>query len=1055
MTQNKTTTNTHSNFHSSGLRQKVDQLMDILYAGGVNNPMDSIEQISYLLFLRLLTERDEQLAALSKKYKRIFSGKWARYAWGNFVTLTGDQLFDSIRSAIENLHELPDLSDTGRLLFRRATLKIYDRPTLRAVIQSIHEMDLTEHDGADIKGDMYEYLLSKISMSGTNGQFRTPRHIIDLIVEVVDPKPGRRICDPACGTAGFLISAFNHILKQNTSKADLKTGKVTGDKLKPAQWKFLEQQAFTGFDNDANMIKIAILNLYLHKLEKANIVLHNPLTTTRGGTYPGPQYDCILANPPFSGKVQKESILSDLNHGINTRATELLFLKWFIDHLAHGGCAGVIVPEGIIFQSQKAYKRLRKMLVENYLWCVVSLPAGVFNPYSGVKTSILLMDKTLAKKTNKILFVKAKNDGFDLGAQRRPIDKNDLPKAGDFIKNYKLAVMSGKDIEDTDFAHTVEKSKIAESGDWNLSGERYKISEKLSTTKYPMATLDNVFTEIRNGKNVKQVDNAGKYRVTRIQTISNAEVDLKKTKWTSDEVEANYFMQYGDILFSHINSIEHLAKTAMWPNIEEKVVHGINLIRLRPNEKLIMPLYASYIMKSEPFINRAKSFAQKAVNQASIKSSDIKAMEIPLPPLEVQKAIVSEIDDYQKIIDGARQVVDNYKPTIKIDPDWPIVALGEVVKVNAMTIDPSVKYGEKEFVYIDITSVENGTGVVSFDKQIKGVEAPSRARRVVINRDVLLSTVRPNLKAFGYLSNVPENTIASTGFAVLTATNKVVPQFVYYQLFEEYLQKQMIDRMGKGAYPSINQKDVQELQIPLPSLPAQQEIVAQIEAEQQIVNANKKLIKIYDQKIKDKIAEVWGCGTSQAAVRATTPYKNDAAVICLLLQEMEKLQRPTTEFFIQKHIFVTKHHLHLPVNSRFHRKVAGPWSQELKRKAIHAAIKTNWLNWDKQGNLVRGPSFNKGLNHAAMVLGESAAQLAQLVKNLKGFGNNGLERWTTVLKVVEDFKETQQPITRSSIQREINNWPGKSLKEIFAEESVDYTITMMLKHNWLPPLNKS
>jgi len=416
MTQNKTTT--HTNFHSSGLRQKVDQLMDILYAGGVNNPMDSIEQISYLLFLRLLTERDEQLAALSKKYKRIFSGKWARYAWGNFVTLTGDELFDSIRSAIENLHELPDLSETGRLLFRRATLKIYDRPTLRAVIQSIHEMDLAEHNGADIKGDMYEYLLSKISMSGTNGQFRTPRHIIDFIVEVVDPKPDRRICDPACGTAGFLISAFNHILKQNTSKADLKAGNVTGDKLKPAQWKFLEQQAFTGFDNDANMIKIAILNLYLHKLEKANIDLHNPLTTTRGGTYPGPQYDCILANPPFSGKVQKESILSDLNHGINTRATELLFLKWFIDHLADKGRAGVIVPEGIIFQSQNAYKKLRKMLVDDYLWCVVSLPAGVFNPYAGVKTSVLLMDKTLAKKTNNILFVRIENDGFDLGAQR-------------------------------------------------------------------------------------------------------------------------------------------------------------------------------------------------------------------------------------------------------------------------------------------------------------------------------------------------------------------------------------------------------------------------------------------------------------------------------------------------------------------------------------------------------------------------------------------------------------------------------------------------------------
>jgi type I restriction enzyme M protein len=163
-----------TNFFSSGLRQKVDQLMDILWAGGVNNPMDSIEQISYLLFLRLLTEKDETLATLDKKYVRIFSGKWARFAWGNFVTLTGDNLFNSVLDAIESLHELPGLTDTGQLLFSRATLKVYDRPTLRAVVQGIHSLDLAAHNGHDFKGDMYEYLLSKLSASGTNGQFRTP-----------------------------------------------------------------------------------------------------------------------------------------------------------------------------------------------------------------------------------------------------------------------------------------------------------------------------------------------------------------------------------------------------------------------------------------------------------------------------------------------------------------------------------------------------------------------------------------------------------------------------------------------------------------------------------------------------------------------------------------------------------------------------------------------------------------------------------------------------------------------------------------------------------------
>ncbi len=420
------TKSTGTNFFSSGLRQKVDQLMNILWAGGVNNPMDSIEQCSYLLFLRLLTEKDETLAALDKKYQRIFSGKWSRFAWGNFVTLTGDSLFNAVRDAIEHLHELPGLSETGRTLFGRATLKIYDRPTLRAVIQGIHELDLAAHEGHDFKGDMYEYLLSKLSASGTNGQFRTPRHIIDLIVALVNPQPSQRIADPACGTAGFLISSFTHILRQHTKPADLKRGICDGALLKPAQWKFLEEQAFTGFDNDANMVKIAILNLYLHQLEKAHIELRNPLTTGFAGSYPGKLYDCILANPPFSGKVQDESILADLNYQLNTRATELLFLKWFIDHLAPGGRAGVIVPNGVLFGSTNAARTVRKILLDECdLQAVVTMPSGVFKPYAGVATAILIFQK--GGPTKSVWFYEMTADGYSLSDTRTPVDENDIP----------------------------------------------------------------------------------------------------------------------------------------------------------------------------------------------------------------------------------------------------------------------------------------------------------------------------------------------------------------------------------------------------------------------------------------------------------------------------------------------------------------------------------------------------------------------------------------------------------------------------------------------------
>ena len=457
----QTTTNS-SNFFSSGLRQKVDQLMNILWAGGVNNPMDSIEQCSYLLFLRLLSDKDETLASLDKKYIRIFSGKWSRYAWGNFVTLAGDELFDAVRNAIESLHELPGLTDTGKLLFSRATLKIYDRPTLRAVIQGINELDLAAHDGHDFKGDMYEYLLSKLSASGTNGQFRTPRHIIDLIVELVNPQPGQRICDPACGTAGFLISAFTHILRQNTKAADLKRGNIDGSMLKPAQWKFLEEQAFTGFDNDANMVKIAILNLYLHQLEKARIEHFNPLTTGFGGVYPGQRFDVILANPPFAGKVQDESILADLNFRLDTRATELLFLKWFIDHLTPGGRAGVIVPNGVLFGSTNAATKLREMLLtECDLQAVISLPSGVFKPYAGVATAALIFQK--GTPTKSVWFYDLTADGFSLDDKRAPIEGNDIP---DVLTKW-------PDREGGANSYRVAIEKIKEN-DWSLAAGRYK-----------------------------------------------------------------------------------------------------------------------------------------------------------------------------------------------------------------------------------------------------------------------------------------------------------------------------------------------------------------------------------------------------------------------------------------------------------------------------------------------------------------------------------------------------------------------------------------------------
>jgi type I restriction enzyme M protein len=450
------------NFHSSGIKQKIDQIINVLYAGGVNNPMDSIEQISYLLFLKILTEKNNQFLKLSKKYESIFIEKFKNCSWDFLIPLSGQELFTNTRDAIEKIYQLPKMSDIGKMLFNKATLKIMDPATLKVVMMIIEQMTSDLLSESDVKGDSYEYLLKLLSQSGNNGQFRTPRHIIDLIVKLVNPKSEETICDPACGTAGFLISAYDHIVSTNTSKEDIGKGFKSGDKLTSKQWKFLEEQAIWGFDNDINMVKIAILNLYLHKQEKANLNYKNTLTSIISGSYASRKFNVILANPPFAGKIQKESIHEDLTVGFNTRATELLFLKWIADHLKDKGRAGVIVPNGVLFGSTNAHKSIREILLTKCnLQAVISLPSGVFKPYSGVATSVLIFEKN--KTTEKVWFYEMENDGFSLDDKRAAIEANDIL---DIIKKW-------KDKKESEKSFLVKLKEIKDNN-WSLSANLYK-----------------------------------------------------------------------------------------------------------------------------------------------------------------------------------------------------------------------------------------------------------------------------------------------------------------------------------------------------------------------------------------------------------------------------------------------------------------------------------------------------------------------------------------------------------------------------------------------------
>ncbi len=612
-------------------KRKIDSARDIL-VGKVPDPKSQVEQITIALIYKFMDDMDKQAEEWGGKAS-FFTGEFEKYAWSKIFDprLGGFDLIAMYGDALAKMNQNPNIPQLFRDIFKNAYLPYRDPETLKSFLKQIDEFT---YDHSERLGDAFEYLLSVLSSQGDAGQFRTPRHIIDFIVEVVDPKKNETVLDPACGTAGFLISSYRHILQANTEKKN-------GDRLTNAEKKRLLRN-FVGYDISPDMVRLSLVNMYLHGFSDPKIHEYDTLTSEERWNETA---DVMLANPPFMSP--KGGIRPHKRFSIKAKRSEVLFVDYIAEHLNPNGRAGVIVPEGIIFQSQNAYKQLRKMLVENYLWCVVSLPAGVFNPYSGVKTSILLMDKTLSKKTNKILFVKIEHDGFDLGAQRRPIGKNDLPQALECIKDYKLAIMNGKDIDDTDIAHAVEKEKIAESGDWNLSGERYRASRRPISLRFEEVELGRV-VEILDSlrKPIKKADRtAGQYPYYGATGILDYVADYifderlvlvgeDGAKWSAGEKTA------------------FIAEGKYWVNNHAHV--------LRPMPNKLIDTYLVALLTCLDLNEYITGVTVPKLNQQRLRS-----IKIPLPPLDVQKAIVAEIDGYQKIVDANKKMIEMYEQKIK------------------------------------------------------------------------------------------------------------------------------------------------------------------------------------------------------------------------------------------------------------------------------------------------------------------------------------------------------------------------------------------------------
>ena len=461
----------------SDTKRRIDTARDIL-VGKVPDPKSQVEQITIALIYKFMDDMDAESEELGGK-RKFFTGDFGRYGWAKVMSpgLGGHEMLGLYAEGITKMPENPGIPALFREIFKNAYLPYRDPETLKSFLKIIDEFS---YDHSERLGDAFEYLLSVLGSQGDAGQFRTPRHIIDFMVEIIDPKKTETVLDPACGTAGFLISSYKHILKANVDASGSST-------LTPDEKGRLAQN-FKGYDISPDMVRLSLVNMYLHGFTDPHIYEYDTLTSEdRWNEFA----DVILANPPFMSP--KGGIKPHKRFSIQAKRSEVLFVDYMAEHLTPTGRAGIIVPEGIIFQGQTAYRDLRKMLVENALVAVVSLPAGCFNPYSGVKTSILILDKSLARHSDTIAFFKADNDGFGLGAQRRAFDKNDLPQVKAELNAYLHALRIHQPTADVRpiCGLIVEKKKITANGDCNLSGERYR-EGTTRTTRYPIVQLREV-----------------------------------------------------------------------------------------------------------------------------------------------------------------------------------------------------------------------------------------------------------------------------------------------------------------------------------------------------------------------------------------------------------------------------------------------------------------------------------------------------------------------------------------------------------------------------------
>ena len=826
---------------SNDTRKIIDDARDTL-VGQIPVPMMQCQQITLALTYKFMSDDDETAVGLGGR-PHYFTGELEAYSWDKIMSrrLDDTQRSELYRAGLGVLQESDSMPIVFSEIFKDAVVPYGDHRTLALFLNTMNRM---EYDDSEKLGDAYEYLLKTAEAQADAGQFRTPRHIIDFIVKIINPQKHEVIIDPACGTAGFLVSAYQHVKSQHELPGG-RTSLSVPDLTRLAE-------NLKGYDISPEMTKLAMANVYLHTQDKnPNIDNYDTLTST---DHWNEYADVMLANPPFM--TPKGGIRPHSRFRVPARRAEVLFVDYMASHLNEYGRAGIIVPEGIIFQSQNAYRQLRRFLLDESLVAVISLPGGVFNPYSGVKTSILILDKVLAPKTDSVAFFKVENDGFDLGAQRRPIMEDDLPAVSAEINEYLRRLRVGELVDDLGSArcHVVEKSRIAAGGEYSLSGERYSVVE-VAESEWPSVKFRELFE--RSTETVTPSDVGGPVTYVGLENISQDTGYLVGDTVAHDPATIKSLKNQfgpGEILYGKLRP--NLNK--VWLS-DRSGICSTDIYVIRPKKGDIVPELYAYLFRGRRF-NDAVVSQVKGAQLPRVGWDAIEALEIPLPPLEVQRELAAEIEGYQRVIDGARQMVASYRPRIVIDPNWPTAPLGRVCTVNPPKAEVANLDRTTEVSFVPMADVNENTMFLEAQSTRQLGEIGS-SYTYFKNGDVLVAKVTPcfengKVAVAGHLRNGIG--FGSSEFYVLRSRGAAIPDWVYLCVAAPEFRAWATPKMtGTGGLQRVPKWAIDEYEIPLPPLETQRAIVVDLTEELAAVNQAQALSGKMEQRIRDTVTQVW------------------------------------------------------------------------------------------------------------------------------------------------------------------------------------------------------